>query len=156
MSWIRATQFFVPYYAPTEHGPIVYMNAVQGNDPAMPPDSWITAEMPSATIDPSGIADDAVAVQLGLILIVTNGTAADLNPDLIVVMRRWLPPELPYEPDYLLQAESVVGGSREPASITVSVDARRFQYKWKRSTPPPWPLHASYGFKMYVTGYWRP
>jgi hypothetical protein len=46
-------------------------------------------------------------------------------------------------------------GARHPFGVLVPVDWRRFQVYWTRSTLPPWPQHASYGFNAYVNAYLR-
>jgi hypothetical protein len=147
--WIEGSIIGVPYYAPTENAPVIYMNSVNEDDPNWLPNQWNNVVVP-------GIPDNARAVQLTGLLIISPGETANETPDLHLRFRRWLPGNNLYLPPYIGQAcASVTTGARHPFSVWVPVDWRRFQVYWTRSTPPPWPQHASYGFNAYVNAYLR-
>lgn len=159
MAWLEGTRIGVRYYSPTEAPPIIYSNSVNGDDPNCPPNQWNNAVVPSISDDPAnGIPDDCIAVFLSGILIITGGnTPTDEAADIHVRFRRWLAGNNQYLPAYAAQAVAETNnGARNPYTQIVPVDCRRFQFYWTRSTPPPYPVHASYGFNAWVSGYVRP
>lgn len=146
--WVEGLIQGVPYYSPSEYPPVVFENSINSDV-----GSGVWKE---ATI-PSDIPEDVVAVSVVGILIITYGqTDLSETADLHLRLRRPLGATNAYLPDYIGQiCESRSGGVRSPFSSWVAVADRKFEYHWTKTTPPPYPEHASYGFKLYVDSYLR-
>jgi hypothetical protein len=150
MSYVECQIIGVPYYSPSEHPPVVFMNSITAPDPAFPENEWVTVEIPV-------IPDDTKFVHLTGVMIITSG-AVDLaeTADMHLRLRRYLAPPNAYSPDYVGQVcESRTGGVRSPFAAWCPVENRKFQLHWTRSTPYPHPQHAAYGLKLYVDAYGR-
>lgn len=111
-------------------------------------DKWLVATVPD------DVPHDVIGVHLAGILIITYGSH-DLSEsaDLEIKFRAF---GSTLNPDYCMQVcEARSGGVRSNAAVWVPVNDGKLEYKWKRTTPPPYPEHASYGFKLFADAYLR-
>lgn len=148
--WIEGGVIGVPLGGPSSHMQMtVYMNTYTGEGVgALPEGDW-------RTVDVSGLVPEGtLAVRLDGVLIITHGANAG-TADLTVAFR-----SMGQTTDfaYTMQAceAAAGGGARSTAGTWVALDSSmRFQVKWIRSMPGPYPAFPAYGFNLRVTAYLR-
>lgn len=167
MAWIEGTRIGVRTDAPNAVPWLVQLNTVNGiyrilgvDQPSLPPaNQWLTLDLTSA-----GIPPDALAVMLGSLLIITDGSASNI-PDLAVAFQAPGGP-LPSPLSYVEQTIGIgpSGGSRTNGFAIVPCMGGKIQWGWCRGDGNgEWPAYnlvsypagAVYGLDLWAEGYVR-
>lgn len=125
----------------------IFVNTYTGTGPA--PGVWHEIDVTLL-----GVPEDAKAVFLSGILIITHGTTVETG-NLTVSLRRYGDTLNPG--NYIGQSiECAVGsGQRSNMSSWVPLNGGRFEFQWNRGTQGQWPEHCSYGINLALQQYVR-
>lgn len=154
--WIEGAHVGVPLRGPCDYGPLVFVNEVEVSDAKIPPGVWKTVDASKDHWEqPTDLPLDVKALHLSGILIITApGQTANETADFKLWLRRY--GVTGWDGDYIGQVTEVQpGGVRSPFACWIAVDRLRFQVSWTKSTVLPYPVHPSYGFKLYADAYLR-
>ena len=138
------------------HSQIMYLNAVYDYGQYPAGGGWFTVDAGKTVYNvDTGIPEDALAIWLSGILIISPGYATE-SADLQLYIRR--PGAVPAtDGDTYLCAQTCASapgnGARTNFTTLVPVTDRKFEFWWHRSTFGFWPDHASYGIIAWPIGY---
>lgn len=137
------------------HSQIIYVNAVYDAGP-QPSGIWHTVDAGKTVYNiDTGIPEDALAIWLSGILIISPGYAYEIADLQFYCRRLGAVPAIDGDTYLCAQTCSTAPaqGVRTNFTTLVPVTDRKFEFWWNRSSGGYWPDHTSYGIIAWPIGY---